>query len=713
MFYEKSFKFLIPFALWGVVFREIFSGQSPIINDTYIFYATVKFYLDNLRLGVFPFWDPYTLLGTPTDLLFKQAMEYNPILWVMMLFSTLPINFYHAFMAVMVAYFWLGTVGVYCLTKAVSQDRLSAYVAFLVVLFSSTSFIFFTQIKMVIIFVPAVWFAFFMARFLQTFRKSFFVGAVFSLMVVLTSYLPFYTMTVLGIAGGLWLLLDFKKVLGVGERMGKFCRNNIFLLALGLSAVGVSLIPATVSFYEDRRSEVVIPSRHGDDPGQVLSRGLEFGYSFIIKTGGMIQAMDREIFSAHHGIRYDNDRYFYVSLFSYVVFLLSLLTLFNKRMVILIGTGLLLYFISLIEASAVYPFLFKHVFYFKFFRNPYFFLPFIVTVYAMVVGEQFVLILKQLRERRINRFVSSLFIVFVHLFVGWLIAQADHRCWPAYLTLMASCFFFLVFCLSQTPFTRQGFLYLWICLLVILQPLDVLYAYSLGGRAYKNTDEKKPESDTAFILQGLNVPISRTTFKFLRPPTRYLTHDDFAFAMIAMTDAPAFVSPSFGYPTRWTYMLSKLVDAEPLDAYAGHKFVLYDERWAPWLTQEVIPSPGKPPGIFIDREQENFRVIHFDVNKIVLKTNFINPKFLVYNDSYHSRWQAKINGERVKVHRANVAFKGVLVPAGEATLEFRYIPPGGYCLNYLLILFFMIFFVYFLREIYLGLRYGADAEKFI
>ena len=96
--------------------------------------------------------------------------------------------------------------------------------------------------------------------------------------------------------------------------------------------------------------------------------------------------------------------------------------------------------------------------------------------------------------------------------------------------------------------------------------------------------------------------------------------------------------------------------------------------------------PNRPPGcvygsqppIHIEKNSLEFQVLDYDVNSISVQTNFSVEKFLVYNDNFHSRWQAFMDGKKVDLFRANIAFKGVWVPAGEHTLKLRYGSVGRY-----------------------------------
>jgi hypothetical protein len=91
---------------------------------------------------------------------------------------------------------------------------------------------------------------------------------------------------------------------------------------------------------------------------------------------------------------------------------------------------------------------------------------------------------------------------------------------------------------------------------------------------------------------------------------------------------------------------------------------------------------------------EELAVTKFSANEIKLRTNFASPRFLVYNDAYHSGWQALMDGFPVKIWRANVAFKGLWVPQGEHQIHLYFGRPWQYHLEGALGAVFGCLFVY-------------------
>lgn len=64
----------------------------------------------------------------------------------------------------------------------------------------------------------------------------------------------------------------------------------------------------------------------------------------------------------------------------------------------------------------------------------------------------------------------------------------------------------------------------------------------------------------------------------------------------------------------------------------------------------------------------------YEANRVIITVRANKPAFLVLSDTYYPGWQARIDGEDARIYRANYTFRGVKVPQGTHTLEFRYEP---------------------------------------
>jgi uncharacterized membrane protein YfhO len=60
--------------------------------------------------------------------------------------------------------------------------------------------------------------------------------------------------------------------------------------------------------------------------------------------------------------------------------------------------------------------------------------------------------------------------------------------------------------------------------------------------------------------------------------------------------------------------------------------------------------------------------------RVTVSVKMETPGLVVLTDLWDKGWRAYLNGQRVPILRANHAVRGVLVPAGLGTVEFRYEP---------------------------------------
>ena len=211
--------------------------------------------------------------------------------------------------------------------------------------------------------------------------------------------------------------------------------------------------------------------------------------------------------------------------------------------------------------------------------------------------------------------------------------------------------------------------------------------------------------EDAAITDAIRLPLVMPQFAYTRPETEWIDYSKakpndiyrlYNWHIIAMKDAAGFFTFNYGYPTLWSYVLARSAGSIPgFQEYTRHKFVLYDHfdagasfdsvsKFAQWFARQ-------PAGAFIDGPGQGLTVERFNANELWMTAHFPAEKFLVYNDSYHSRWRATINGKKVPLYRANFAFKGIQVPAGLQKIRFEYEPVGGSWIYMGILAFFYLY----------------------
>jgi hypothetical protein len=114
-----------------------------------------------------------------------------------------------------------------------------------------------------------------------------------------------------------------------------------------------------------------------------------------------------------------------------------------------------------------------------------------------------------------------------------------------------------------------------------------------------------------------------------------------------------------------------VIAASPDDAFKR----IIDPTFDP-TRQAVVETGGRRlelPAIRTGAAEERL-VIRSGINTVRIEAAIPRPSLLIVNDAYYPGWRVFVDGERRELLRANYAFRGVFVEAGEHTIEFRYMP---------------------------------------
>jgi Bacterial membrane protein YfhO len=67
-------------------------------------------------------------------------------------------------------------------------------------------------------------------------------------------------------------------------------------------------------------------------------------------------------------------------------------------------------------------------------------------------------------------------------------------------------------------------------------------------------------------------------------------------------------------------------------------------------------------------------IVSYDSQRVRIETQTSTPAILLLNDANYPGWRAVVNGRPAEILTANYLFRGVIVPAGHANVEFEYAP---------------------------------------
>jgi hypothetical protein len=109
------------------------------------------------------------------------------------------------------------------------------------------------------------------------------------------------------------------------------------------------------------------------------------------------------------------------------------------------------------------------------------------------------------------------------------------------------------------------------------------------------------------------------------------------------------------------------------------KELLFDAgSFDPALSLIISPEdrdPGMPGGEARPREHGDVRIVKRSDNHVVLETSVPAPCYLSIAESYYPGWRAWLNGEEIKIIRANYAYQALpILRPGTHRIELRFIP---------------------------------------
>ena len=654
---------LIPlsFAIWLFLFRAFLSGELAITYDAVPYYEHIKFFIDQITQGILPLWDPTRDGGVPNEFFLRRFGEFNPFLWIIVILHKAGLSYIQSYLGFLAIYYLVGLVGFYVLAKEFLKDSRLAMVAYLLFLFSSFGTTLFKSF-MVLLFVPMVWFFYFLWMFTQRPQRWSLLGIVFTLMLIVTTYVPFYFLTIFLVFISCLILcygVSFKEIL---SRYQRFIRQNKFFSFMCLILIGLALLPGWLFLLEIKTGELVFPQRQPELTQEALSVPAQ-----TMAMGGIpATSLSGRLLSNINDLQTGQ---FYIPIFAYILFSLGIITALNKRLVVLTLWALMIYLMALYDATPIYPFLYEYIPFFKYFRNFQFFLwiP-ILPILILICVDQLKSFLEFKPSTQRQKIILLALIVIIHLGLLVFMALQSNVVLSSYIVLGLSLLFFSLYLIGRMENSRSFMLFATV--LIMLQPLEV-YSYLT-----KNAPKSQPPYRYDQPYMSLKIMSPKQKEKLIQK-----------YAALKPSDLSATITkpPLTMYmTTRWDILFRDQFSTNLLDDHLLSKLVFYD-------------APNEPAdflkGHVVTMDSPETQVIFFDANSLRLKTQLSKPQYLVYHDHYENNWRAFVDGKNASLERAHIAFKGLWVPAGSHEIYFHYGDLGQYVLKYALMILFGIVFI--------------------
>lgn len=119
--------------------------------------------------------------------------------------------------------------------------------------------------------------------------------------------------------------------------------------------------------------------------------------------------------------------------------------------------------------------------------------------------------------------------------------------------------------------------------------------------------------------------------------------------------------------------LKSMSAAEALETISSGKFAdgqAFDPTDVALLTEQIEQAAAVGPG----KSGGRAKVTGWEPHRIRLQTQNSLTQMLLLSEIYYPGWEAAIDGKPTRIHRADYALRGVMVPAGEHQVELRYRP---------------------------------------
>ncbi|MBZ0166955.1 MAG: hypothetical protein K8I00_09115 [Candidatus Omnitrophica bacterium] len=685
---------LLSFCLWLYCFKGFVSGHLSLQSDAVGYYQHIKFFIDNMVQGVYPFWDPGINGGVPNEFFLRRMGSFNPFLMVPVVLRWCGVSHLIAYTSYLAVYYFMAALGFYGLCRVLLKRPSAAYLGFLLFLFSSLGTRQFDS-YIVLVSVPLIWFFTFFLAFFRQPRAVYLVGMTFCLMNLVTTYIPLYFLLIFASFLIFMVILFPVRSLERVREGGAFAwKHKVLVLVCG-GCLLLSLVPAAMIFQSAKTGEFVMPRRGATaDSQNALVVGKE-----TITDWAMLEELVYT--SAFVDLRQFKFAIIYFPGFLYLVLLIGGVVRFNRKLLLLICWGGFLFLLSVPALSPLYDFLHQHIFIFKYFRNLHWFfwlamLPIFVLSVAMLFDE-----LPGPFENFNRQLAWGGYVIVGHIGFAALVVWFGNTVWSTYVMIGVSLAFFILQGIPRCSSRGQ----------ITLLALTVIVGVQ-GLEVYRYLNE--------------NSRVRTGPYKGDRP------YDTASFQNDEIMGVPTGDSkPSLYYALRNYHDLYNNTSVAALFGYKRHKFVLFDrvqsvpqgtrdyaaiERMfvsgtnsAYVTTSQAVPGlqplrsgyenvSAQTPGLVLGKTT---------VNGVQLQSDYDRPRYLVYNQNWHPGWRVRVNGDWTSPDPVNGSFMGIYLPAGANRIDFRFGTLGFRALHYGLLGTFYGVFIWLLA------LWARDCRKWV
>ncbi len=674
---------LLSALIWCFLFRYFLNASAALQGDAYPYLGHIRFYLDSIVAGIYPLWNPWEDNGNANEFFLRRIGEFNPFFLLIKLLEQLGLGFTTAHRLFLGGYFFLGVAGFYLLSFRTFRDRTAAMTAALLLLFSSWGGKVFESF-IILEFVPFIWFAFFLTAFVQSPRQVFLLGAVFCLMIINVTYIPFYFYTIFGAFIVFWAIVYNVQCATSLSPARHFILNNKKFAALCCMLVFLSLIPGAL-WYKATQSNEAYAAGRGSQVSAAHTNSVSIAK---VNEGGILPHLifDRQFINTNK-LRLDDP---YLPVFAFLMFVSGIWFRLSRRLVLFFLFGGMMFMIGLANATFVHGLLYTIIPFFKLFRNVQFFLWLAILPAMILFAVDQAMTLTKIRSR--HPWLIT-WIIATHAAALALCAIAQVSGIATYATIILSLVWMLFVIHDQGRNPRLALCLLWAA--IVVQPFGVLGQWA----------ERYP-------------PIAASRFAYENPHTLILpsakkADDTMRLAQIRSRGRTGSELLHSHFAVRWYYEALENIPRPILATYLSVPFLTYDgvesvrsdskdhakvaESMA--VLQNIafahtdrplkFNSRGSFNARIITDQDRDFEILRFTPVSLTVRTSFERDQFLVWTSNYHSLWRAYIDGRETPVIRTNILSQGLSVPSGDHVIRWQFHQTWRYVLGYCFIMLYL------------------------
>ncbi|MBF0483283.1 MAG: hypothetical protein HQL25_01120 [Candidatus Omnitrophica bacterium] len=661
--------FIAAVIIWFLSLNDFFTGKIPIRGDAQSYLEQTLYYAYHMTNGTFPLWNNQWALGVQNNFFLQRIGAINPCYLIIIAALKIGVAPNQAYLLFIAIYHLLSIIGFYLICKELLKSRILAFSGSLILLFSTHSINLFTTYTH-LIFVPLVWFFYFLLKFTLAPKKLWLLGMTLCISILLNTYIPIYFLFIFIIFLILYCAFYSATLPSIFKNFFQFSQKNLVTSLVCLIFIICSSVPVLLLKKSGDQKNFVLPNRQDSNSVSALT--------IPIKNTKQFDSVGNIYFDEQFGNYKDIQlqiSFWPITLF--ILLLLGLITPITRLNSLLLSWGLILTIISSPNLMPViFKYLYTHIYLLHYIRMLHFFLWFaIAPIFILLALAQFKNLLDVPINTKKDRFFLLIYLSAIATLLFILLLSNHNDLLSPPLTVI---FIFGILCLYFLK--KKNFSYL-LLIIIIIQPIEVFHYLSTNAKQF----EYKP-----ILLNFTKNPFVNNSYIF----ENY-------------------------YAPQNQFDLVKNITEKSLYKYSKYNFIVYDN------VQTAIPGPAayaqfknnidspintalifetntqtnldslntQKSAQFITQAYPEFKITKWDPMDIQIKTNFPKNKFLVFNDANHANWLAYIDHKKTLIFTANLAFKGVWIPQGEHITQFKYHNPIEQNIYFILLIgnYFLLF----------------------